>query len=105
MFIRLFYILMAISFPYNAFAADACPEPAEPDCASSEDTYKDKESYASCRAELEAMSKKTKEYVDCMKTELQKTADEVQKKVDGASDKSNSLIKKFNCRADTKAAC
>jgi hypothetical protein len=100
---QIFCILMLIAS--NAFAVGTCPEPTEPACVSSEKTFKDKDAYTSCTAELVEMSKKTKEYVDCMKSELQKTAEEVQKKADAASDKTNALIKKFNCKADPKAAC
>lgn len=105
MLIRLFCILVVIAFSYNAFAAGSCSEPAEPGCASSEDTYKNKETYASCAAAFEAVSKKTAEYIDCMKSELKETADKVQKKADDITDKMNSSMQKFNCKADPKAVC
>jgi membrane-anchored protein YejM (alkaline phosphatase superfamily) len=105
MFIRIFLILASLTFSYNAFAEGACSEPVEPACTSNADTFKDKKTYETCTKELEEMSKKTKEYAACLKTELQKTAEDVQKKSETAADKTNAIIKKFNCKADPKAAC
>lgn len=105
MFIRIFSLLIIIIFCNSSFAASNCTEPSVPDCANNQETYKNKESYESCRTELESLSEKTKEYVGCLKNELQVIADGVQSKVDAISDKTNSIIEKFNCRANTKASC
>lgn len=106
MFTRLLFVLLVVAFSYDdARAFGSCLEALEPECAANEDTYKSKEAYEACTSQLQSMSEKTKEYIDCMKKELKETADEVQSKADAITDKVNELMKKFNCRADPKASC
>lgn len=105
MFVRVFLFVLLVIFCVDASAMGNCTEPAEPACAASEETFNNKEAYAACAEELSKMSTLTKEYIVCMKDELKQKVEEVQKTADDATDKVNAVIRKFNCKADPKAAC
>jgi hypothetical protein len=102
---QIFFILIITVFCYNALATDNCTQPPQPECAASEETYKNKEAYASCTEEFVAMSKEVQEYVTCLKNDLQEKTTQVQEKSDKIIDETNKAVKKFNCRANPKAEC
>jgi hypothetical protein len=104
---RIKTIVLSLFFMSSGgFAAFAqCSPPSAPSCTGAEETYKDKDAYSTCQAEVEAHHKASLAYITCMKTELEETAKKVQADIDKVSDKSNALIKEFNCKSGNAEEC
>lgn len=101
--VALFSMLFISSSPVLAFAV--CTPPSAPSCTSAEETYNNKETYTACQTELEAHHKASLAYIDCMKKDLEETAKKTQADIDKVSDKTNALIKEFNCKSGNKEEC
>jgi len=103
--IRLVVLSVLIVFSTSGAALAACNQPSQPRCASNEATYDDKEAYQLCQAEVESYHQEALGYIDCMKEELASTAKEIQAKIDKVSDKTNNVIKEFNCKSGSQEDC
>ena len=90
-------------FASESFAR--CNKPSKPVCAVNEEIYKNKEAYKVCQAEIEAFHGVSMKYIDCLKKELEVTAQEIQGKIDLVSDEANSVIKEFNCKSGMEEDC
>lgn len=104
---RIKTIVLSIFLISNgAFAAFAqCSPPTAPSCTSAEETYKDKDAYSTCQVAVETYHKASLAYITCMKTDLEETAKKVQADIDKVSDKTNALIKEFNCKSGNAEEC
>lgn len=105
MSIRLSLISILIVLLSGGVASASCNQPSKPICASNDATYDDREAYQICQAEVESFHQEALGYIDCMKKELESTAKEIQSKIDKVSDKTNNLIKQFNCKSGSEEDC
>lgn len=104
---RIKTILLSLFFMSSggAIAFAQCSPPTAPSCTAAEETYKDKDTYSTCQVAVETYHKASLAYITCMKTELEETAKKVQADIDKVSDKTNALIKEFNCKSGNTEEC
>lgn len=96
-------ILFANAFPImiqnSAFAYyGSCSEPSKPSCVDYLSINHDKFSMDMCRADIDSYSRRIKEYIECIRSELEQESTE-------QTGKLNKVVRRYNCYARGEKFC
>lgn len=86
-------LLVLSTCPCPTLAA-FCSEPSEPYCINSLDDDSDADDIENCRWRVQSFVRETESYLACLR-----------EAADGAVEKSNDVVRKYNCRARRESYC